>query len=76
MVAHPSAVRKTALEIDEALFQQVREVLGTRGLKATVRRAFEEVVAADARKRALRQLQLMDGLDLGARWLAKASIVP
>ncbi|MGH2351824.1 MAG: type II toxin-antitoxin system VapB family antitoxin [Chloroflexota bacterium] len=57
-------MRKTTLEIDEALFQRARDVLGTHGLKATVQRAFEEVLAADARRRALRQLQEMDGLDL------------
>ena len=47
-----------------ALFERAREVLGTQGLKATVHRAFEEVLAADARRRAIRQLQEMDGLDL------------
>ena len=56
-------MRKTTLEVDESLFAQVREVLGTSS-KATVRRAFEEVLASDARRRALRQLQEMDGLDL------------
>jgi Arc/MetJ family transcription regulator len=59
-----SAVRKTTLEVDERLFQRAREVLGTRGLKATVHRAFEEVLAADARRRAVQQLRDMDGLDL------------
>jgi hypothetical protein len=57
-------VRKSTLEFDEALFEHAREVLGTCGLKATVRRAFEEVLAVDARRRAIRQLQEMDGLDL------------
>jgi Arc/MetJ family transcription regulator len=61
---HTGTVRKTTLEVDETLFQRAREVLGTRGLKATVQRAFEEVLAADARRRAVRQLQEMDGLDL------------
>lgn len=57
-------MRKTTLELDEDLFQQVRGVLGTRGLKSTVQRAFEEVLALDARRRSIRQLQEMDGLDL------------
>lgn len=57
-------MRKTTLEFDEDLFEHTRQVLGTRGLKATVQRAFEAVLALDARKRALRQLQEMDGLDL------------
>jgi Arc/MetJ family transcription regulator len=57
-------MRKTTLEVDEALFERAREILGTRGLKATVQRAFEEVLALHARRRALQQLQTMDGLDL------------
>jgi Arc/MetJ family transcription regulator len=57
-------VRKTTLEFDEELFENTRQVLGTRGLKATVQRAFEEVLAAHARRRVIRQLQEMDGLDL------------
>lgn len=57
-------MRKTTLEFDEGLFECARDVLGTRGLKATVQRAFEEVLALDARRRAVRQLEEMDGLDL------------
>lgn len=59
-------MRKTTLELDEDLFEQARNVLGTQGLKATVRRAFEEVLALDARRRAIAQLQQMDGLDLAS----------
>jgi Arc/MetJ family transcription regulator len=57
-------MRKTTLEFDEQLFETASNVLGTHGLKATVQRAFEEAIAAHARRRALRQLQEMDGLDL------------
>lgn len=57
-------MRKTTLEVDEQLFEQARAVLGTRGLKATVQRAFEAVLALEARQRAIRQLETMDGLDL------------
>jgi Arc/MetJ family transcription regulator len=57
-------MKKTTLEFDEALFEQAKEALGTRGLKATVHRAFEEVLAARARRQANRQLETMDGLDL------------
>ena len=56
--------RKTTLEVDEALFRQAQAVLGTRGLKATVHRAFQEVLATAARREAVRQLREMDGLDL------------
>jgi Arc/MetJ family transcription regulator len=57
-------MRKTTIEIDERLYESASRVLGTRGLKATVQRAFEEIVAMHARQRALRQLQELEGLDL------------
>lgn len=57
-------MRKTTLEFDEELFEQARRVLGTRGLKATVRRAFEQILALEARRQTIQQLQDMDGLDL------------
>jgi len=57
-------MRKTTLELDEELFERARCVLGTQGLKATVQRAFEEVIALDARRRSIAQLEAMDGLDL------------
>lgn len=57
-------MRKTTLEVDEELLEHARQILGTRGLKATVRRALEEVLALEARRQAIRQLQEMEGLDL------------
>ena len=52
------------LQRNVVLFEEARQILGTKGLKATVRRAFEEVVALQARREAIRQLETMDGLDL------------
>lgn len=57
-------MKKTTLEYDEELFDRARKALGTSGLKATVRRAFEEVLAQNARRLAIRQLQEMEGLEL------------
>ena len=57
-------IRKTTIEVDEQLFERTRDVLGTKGLKATVQRAFEQVLAIDARRRAVEQLETMSGLDL------------
>ena len=57
-------MKKITLEFDETLYERVRELLGTRGLTATVERAFEEVLAYEARRCAIRQLQERDGLDL------------
>jgi Arc/MetJ family transcription regulator len=57
-------MHKTTLEVDEALVEQAGAILGTRGLKATVQRALEEVVAREARQRFAERLRRMDGLDL------------
>lgn len=57
-------MRKTTIEIDDDLFEEAQKALGTKGLKATVHRAFEEVLALQARREAIRQLETMDGLDL------------
>lgn len=57
-------MRKTTLMVDDELVRRAAEVLGTRGLKATVDRALEEVVAAATRQRFLTRLTEMRGLEL------------
>lgn len=57
-------MRKTTLTIDDDLVAQAGAVLGTRGLKATIDRALEEVVALAARRAAIQQLVEMRGLEL------------
>jgi Arc/MetJ family transcription regulator len=57
-------VRKTTLVIDDVLIERARQVLGTRGLKDTIDRALEEVVAAAARRALIRRLETQEGLDL------------
>jgi Arc/MetJ family transcription regulator len=57
-------VRKTTIQIDDELFEEARQILGTKGLKATVHAALREIVAQDARERVIEQLRTMDGLDL------------
>lgn len=57
-------MRKTTIEVDDELFNRVRAALGTHGLKATVQRAFEEVLAQESRRLAIQQLREMSGLDL------------
>jgi Arc/MetJ family transcription regulator len=57
-------VRKTTIEIDDDLVARAGSLLGTRGLKATVQRALEEIVARDARLRFAERLREMRGLDL------------
>jgi len=58
------SVRKTTLEVDEELVARAGAILGTRGLKATVQRALEEVIAREARRRLAERLQAMEGVDL------------
>ena len=55
---------KTTIDLDEALVQQASAILGTRGLKATVQRALEEVVARESRLRFVERLRTMRGLQL------------
>jgi Arc/MetJ family transcription regulator len=57
-------MRKTTLVIDDALIEQARTVLGTRGIKDTVDRALEEVVRSAARRALIRRMETLDGLDL------------
>lgn len=57
-------MHRTTIELDEALVARAGEILGTRGLKATVQRALEEVVAREARLRLVERLKAMEGLDL------------
>jgi Arc/MetJ family transcription regulator len=57
-------MHRTALDIDDDLLARASAILGTRGLKATVQRALEEVVAREARRRFAERLQARDGLEL------------
>jgi Arc/MetJ family transcription regulator len=57
-------MRKTTIEVDDELVARAGAVLGTRGLKATIHRALEEVVARQARLRLVERLRTMEGLDL------------
>lgn len=55
---------KTSIEIDPALADRVREVLGTVTLKDTVEEAFLEVLREQARRAEVVALERMEGLDL------------
>jgi Arc/MetJ family transcription regulator len=67
VVRYTRGVHKTTLEVDEELLARAGAILGTRGLKATVQRALEEIVAREARRRFGQRLQKMDGLELDNR---------
>ncbi len=59
-----TATRLTTVEIDDGKFAQVKEILGTRTLRETIDRCFDEVITREARIRSIAQLQSMEGLDL------------
>ena len=66
-------MRKTSVDIDDRLLEQVRDVLGTSSIKETIDGALREVVRAEARRREIAALAVMDGLDLAdEKVMAKA----
>jgi hypothetical protein len=57
-------VHKTTLVIDDAKLERARELLGTKGIRDTIDRALDEVIALDMRRRFADRLRAMEGLDL------------
>jgi len=57
-------MHRTTLVLDPRKLARARRLLGTKGIKDTVERALDEVIAYEARRRAVDQLRTMDGLDL------------
>lgn len=60
-------MHKTTLVIDERKLAKARRLLGTKGIRDTIERALDEVIAYEARRLAVEQLRTMDGLDLADR---------
>lgn len=50
--------------LDDAKLRRARKVLGTKGIRDTIDRALDEVLAVDARRRLVERLRTMKGLDL------------
>jgi Arc/MetJ family transcription regulator len=57
-------MHKTTLMLDDAKLRRARKVLGTKGIRDTIDRALDEVLAVDARRRLVERLRTMKGLDL------------
>lgn len=57
-------VHKTTLVVDDQKLARARKILGTKGIKETIDRALDEVVALASRRRALGRLKSLEGLDL------------
>jgi len=63
--------RKTTIEVDDQLLARAQEVLGTKGLKDTVDKAFEEVWRAHLRRRFMERIRTQRGVDIGPDILAE-----
>ncbi len=61
---------RTTIELDEALLQETREVLGTTGIRETVEAAMREVTRAAKRARLADLIDSGEGIDRGPEMLA------
>jgi len=61
---HPILRSKTSIEIDEDLVEEVRGILGTGSMRATIEAAFGEVVRVRARREEIEALTDPRGTDL------------
>ena len=57
-------MRRTTIVIDEKKLAKAQRLLGTKGIKDTVERAFDEIIAADLRRQAFDRLRTLEGLEL------------
>ena len=58
------AKRKTSVEIDEELLEEVRAILATSTVRETIEEAFRDVVRRRARREEIEALVSMKGMDL------------
>ena len=59
-----TVAHRTTIELDQKKLARVRRVLGTKGIKETVERAFDEILAMELRKRHAERLIRQEGIDL------------
>ena len=57
-------LRKTSVEVDHSLIEQVRLLLGTASIKETIDAALREILRREARRQEIAALSSMEGLDL------------
>ena len=57
-------MHRTTLVLDERKLAKARKVLGTSGIKETIDRALDEVIASELRRRAFERLRTLKGLAL------------
>lgn len=56
-------MHKTTLVVDDKKIARARKLLGTKGIRDTLDRALDEVIALDARRRVIERLRTMEGID-------------
>ena len=64
-------VRRTSIDVDDEKLERVQRVLGTKGLRDTVEKAFDEVIRADLRRQLAEQIRTGEGFDRGKEMLEK-----
>ena len=57
-------MHRTTLMLDDRKLAKARRLLRTKGIKDTIEAALDEVIAYEARRRAVDQLRNLEGLDL------------
>lgn len=57
-------MHRTTIEIDDKKLSRARRILGTKGIKDTLEKALDEVLAMEVRKKAVARLIALDGTDL------------
>jgi hypothetical protein len=66
-------MHRTTLVLDTRKLTKVRRLLRTKGIKDTIEAALDEVLAYEARRRAVEQMCSLEGLDLdNPKVMAKA----
>jgi Arc/MetJ family transcription regulator len=57
-------MHRTTIEIDDKKLARARRILGTKGIKDTLEKALDEVLAMEVRKKAVARLIALEGTDL------------
>ena len=57
-------MHRTTVVLDTKKLAKVQRVLGTTGIKETIERAFDEILAVEIRKRHVERLIKQEGIDL------------
>lgn len=57
-------MHRMTLVLDDKQLLKVKKILGTKGIKDTIEKAFAEILAMEQRKKLVARLRTMEGLDL------------